>query len=72
MKKTLSLLELVIDTARVEGADVFRLADWLGPVIVSERVRDALGAANVTGVRFISAMPRDGGPADRCSVDDLS
>ncbi|RKH63462.1 imm11 family protein [Corallococcus aberystwythensis] len=41
-----------IDTAKVEGAKVFRTRGWTVALIVSEEIKDALERAGITGVRF--------------------
>ncbi|RKG62993.1 hypothetical protein D7V80_32370 [Corallococcus sp. CA054B] len=41
-----------IDTAKVEGAKVFRTWGWTVALIVSENLKDALAHAGTTGVKF--------------------
>ncbi|WIG97990.1 DUF1629 domain-containing protein [Myxococcus sp. SDU36] len=41
-----------IDTAKVEGAKVFRTWGWTVALIVSEEVKDAMERAGITGTKF--------------------
>ena len=47
-----SVERLIIDPTRAEGHDLFRLADWEVAVIASERIKQAMEDANITGVEF--------------------
>lgn len=44
---------LKIDTAAVQGADIFRPWGWKVALIVSERVKRAMEEEGITGARFI-------------------
>lgn len=48
--KPRGVLKLVIDPDRVEGAQIFRLKGWLGPIIISAKLKAALEAAKFTGL----------------------
>lgn len=41
-----------IDTAKVEGARIFRTWGWTVALLVSEDLKDALERAGTTGVKF--------------------
>lgn len=45
------ITNLTIDPARVEGHDIFRIADWEVALIVSEQLRDAIEADDL-GIVF--------------------
>ncbi|WP_373371281.1 imm11 family protein [Stigmatella ashevillensis] len=47
-----SVRDMRIDKARVSGARVFRCEGWVGPLIVSEEIKDALEHLGATGTRF--------------------
>lgn len=46
------MYELRLDRAQVGSAQVFRCADWEGPLIVSEQIKAALERMGATGLRF--------------------
>lgn len=46
------MYELRIDKTQVGNAQVFRCADWEGPLIVSEQIKNGLERMGATGVRF--------------------
>jgi hypothetical protein len=46
------IVELHIDTTRVHGEQIFRIANWKIVVIVSERIKALLEAMQVKGVKF--------------------
>jgi hypothetical protein len=47
-----SVRDLRIDKAKAGSAKVFRLEGWIGPLIVSEEIKDALERMGATGTRF--------------------
>lgn len=47
-----SVRDLRIDKAQVGSAQVFRCADWEGPLIVSEELKNGLERMGATGTRF--------------------
>ena len=47
-----SVRDMRIDKAQVGNAKVFRCEGWMGPLIVSGEIKDALTAMSATGVRF--------------------
>jgi hypothetical protein len=47
-----SVRDLRIDRAKVGGAQVFRCEGWMGPLIVSGAIKDALERMGATGTRF--------------------
>jgi hypothetical protein len=55
--KPRSVVFLTIKPSEVNGRAVFRVRDWLGPLIVSDHVREALVAAGLTGLRFERVYP---------------
>jgi hypothetical protein len=46
------MYELRIDKAKVGGAQMFRCEGWVGPLIVSGEIKDALEGMGATGTRF--------------------
>lgn len=46
------MYELRIDKAKVGSAEVFRCKGWMGPLIVSGVIKDALDRMGATGTRF--------------------
>ena len=46
------MYELHIDKAKVGSAKVFRLEGWMGPLIISGELKDALERMGATGTRF--------------------
>jgi hypothetical protein len=46
------MYELRIDKAKVGSAQVFRCEGWMGPLIVSGELKDALEGMGATGTRF--------------------
>jgi hypothetical protein len=50
--KYFSVRDMRIDKAKVGGAQVFRCEGWMGPLIVSEKIKDALERMGATGTRF--------------------
>jgi hypothetical protein len=48
----MSVRDMRIDKAKVGGAKVFRLEGWIGPLIVSQEIKDALERMGATGTRF--------------------
>lgn len=46
------MYELRIDKAKVGSAKVFRCEGWMGPLIISGDIRDALERLGATGTRF--------------------
>ena len=46
------MYELRIDKAKVGRAQVFRCEGWMGPLIVSGEIKDALDRMGATGTRF--------------------
>jgi len=46
------MYELRIDKAKVGSAKVFRCEGWMGPLIISGDIRDALERMGATGTRF--------------------
>lgn len=46
------MYELRIDKAQVGSAQVFRCADWEGPLIISEELKNGLERLGATGTRF--------------------
>ncbi|MDY7227721.1 imm11 family protein [Hyalangium rubrum] len=47
-----SVRDMRIDKAKVGSAQVFRCEGWMGPLIVSGRIKDALERMGATGTRF--------------------
>jgi hypothetical protein len=47
-----SVRDMRIDKAKVGSAKVFRCEGWMGPLIVSEEIKDALERISATGTRF--------------------
>jgi hypothetical protein len=47
-----SVRDMRIDRARVGSAQVFRCEGWMGPLIVSGDIKDALERLGATGTRF--------------------
>jgi hypothetical protein len=47
-----SVRDMRIDKAKVGSAQVFRCEGWEGPLIVSDRIKDALDRMGATGTRF--------------------
>jgi hypothetical protein len=47
-----SVRDMRIDKSRVGSAQVFRCEGWSGPLIVSEKLKDALEQMGATGPRF--------------------
>jgi hypothetical protein len=47
-----SVRDLRIDKSKVGNAQVFRCEGWEGPLIVSEKIKDALQRMGATGPRF--------------------
>ena len=47
-----SVRDMRIDPSKVGGAKVFRAQGWLGPLIISGELKDALERASITGVKF--------------------
>ncbi len=47
-----SVRDMRIDKAKVGSAQVFRCEGWMAPLIVSEKIKDALKAMGATGPRF--------------------
>jgi hypothetical protein len=47
-----SVRDLRIDKAKVGSAQVFRCEGWTGPLIVSEKIKDAMASMGATGTRF--------------------
>lgn len=45
--------KLIVDPAKINGKDVFRIEKAAGNVIVSERVKAAMEDINATGIKFI-------------------
>jgi hypothetical protein len=45
-----TIVHLAVDAVRVGAVDTFRLAGWRSPLIISERLADALTDAEVEGV----------------------
>lgn len=50
--KPRGVLKLVIDPSRVDGHEIFQPTDWEVVTIVSEKVKEAMEAAAMTGVDF--------------------
>jgi len=50
--KYFSVPDLRIDKAKVGSAQVFRCEGWIGPLIVSGELKDALERMGATGTRF--------------------
>jgi hypothetical protein len=48
----LMIAKLVIDSNRTDGHHILRPKDWEVVIVVSEILKSALEAANVTGVKF--------------------
>jgi hypothetical protein len=46
------MYELRIDKTKVGSAKVFRLEGWMGPLIISGEIKDALDRMGATGTRF--------------------
>ena len=46
------MYELRIDKAKVGSAQVFRCEGWMGPLLVSGEIKDALEGMGATGTRF--------------------
>jgi hypothetical protein len=47
-----SVRDMRIDKAKVGSAKVFRLEGWMGPLIISEEIKNALEHMGATGTRF--------------------
>jgi hypothetical protein len=47
--------KLIVDPSETNGEDIFRIDKTRSYLVVSERVKDALEDANITGVKFIEA-----------------
>ena len=47
-----SVVDMRIDKSKVGDAQVFRCEGWPGPLIVSEKIKDAMTAMGATGTRF--------------------
>jgi hypothetical protein len=47
-----SVRDLRIDKAKVGSAKVFRCEEWTGPLIISEKIKNALDRMDATGTRF--------------------
>jgi len=47
-----SVRDMRIDKAKVGSARVFRCEGWIGPLIISEDIKDALERIGATGTRF--------------------
>ena len=47
-----SVRDMRIDKAKVGSAQVFRCEGWIGPLIVSGRIKDGLERMGATGARF--------------------
>ncbi len=50
--KYFSVVDMRIDKSKVGNAQVFRCEGWAGPLIVSEKIKDALERMGATGPRF--------------------
>ena len=47
-----SVRDMRIDTSKVGDAKVFRAQGWPGPLIISSDIKEVLGRAGITGVKF--------------------